>query len=281
MKFRAKMYDPPTIRQFYDALSSVPKASKHSILRLSQDNFYFIYMDPCVNSGIMWCQMRVNAVFTDYILEGVTNEDPEIYLEIPHVLMSQSLCQAMKSAVSTVKCVKVKLTRKHEQACLSFYIEMAGNRQCIHDIPVTPVPRKDWSDFEEPKILPTEEIVRMQVDVKQLKHFADRYKHLGPYATFIAPQSGSLEMVLKSEKAELCTKFKFYKALENLSALEDKENGVVEVKCELKKLSAFLSSDHVGAKRCVASFVNKKILHLCLVKDELCLQYYFPAYGQL
>ena len=279
MKFRAKMYDPITIRQFYDALSSVPKASKHSILRLSQDHFFFIYMDPCVNSAIMWCQLKVDNFFSEYVLEGVTSEDPEIYLDIPHALMSQSLCQSMKTAVATVKCVKVKLTRKHEQACLSFYIEMVGNRQCIHDIPVTPVPRRDWSDFEEPTISPTEEIVQMNIDVKQLKHFAERYKHLGTFATFIAPQNGKpLEMELQSEKAKLRTEFKTCKAKKENSEA-DKENVVVEVKCELKKLSSFLAADHIRTQRCVASFVNKKMLHLCLVNDELTLQYFFPAYN--
>ena len=282
MKFRAKMYDPPVIKEFYNILSSIPKgagSSKVSTMRLTQDEVYFIYVDSGCPASTMWCNMKAEYYFSDYILEGVTNEEPEIYLEIPHSLMSQSLSNVMKTSVNSVKCVKVKLTRKFEHAYLSFVIDMAGNRQCIQDIPVAPIPRRDWSDFSEPFYdMDNEEIVRLNVrDIKKLKHYFDRYKNIGKFARLTAHQSGLLEMQLETAQAKLITRFKDLTALGNTSALKD-PNGLVKVCIDLKKLSGFLAADHTGIQRCVVSFINDKMLHLCLVKDEMCLQHYFPAY---
>lgn len=62
--------------------------------------------------------------------------------------------------------VKIKLTKKHDQPCLTFDMDltpslsnsettvlnpaMAHSRQCVHDVPVNVLPRRLWSDYNEP-----------------------------------------------------------------------------------------------------------------------------------
>ena len=277
-------YEPNLFQEFHNVLSSIPKgagSSKLSVLKLAQDEFYFIYLANDVPAPTMWVSMKVDHFFSDYVLEGVTNDEPEIYLEIPHAIMSQSLSNIMRSSVNSVKCVKLKLTRKFERAHLSFVIDIAGNRQCIQDIPVAPIPRRDWSDYSEPYYdMEKEDIVRLNVrDIKKLKHYFDRYKNIGKFAKLTAHQSGLLVMELETAQAKLRTKFKDLTALRNTSALQD-PNGCVKVCIELKKLSGFLAADHTGIQRSVVSFINDKMLHLCLVTDDMCLQQYFPAHKE-
>jgi len=45
MKFKAKMTDPFSIRQFYCVLASMAKLSKTCFMRLAPDYFYFIADD--------------------------------------------------------------------------------------------------------------------------------------------------------------------------------------------------------------------------------------------
>merc|ERR1719510_2560805 len=199
------------------------RLSKLCVFRLSQNHFYLIANDASIVDGatVVWCQMEQEHFFTEYILEGVTEADPDIYLELQPSQMAQTLT-TLKSSQST-KSVKIKLTRKHEQACLSFAIEMPSNRQCVHDIPVKPIPRRDWADFAEPTydIVPENFVSLTLPCVKKLKHIVERYRNLGPYVKFEASQKGTLEMALISDKVKLSTHFKDLQVVRNQSATDD------------------------------------------------------------
>ena len=110
----------------------------------------------------------------------------------------------------SIEMVKMKLTRKHQQACLSFVIQMPSNRQCVHDIPVSPIPRKDWSEYAKPdyEIVSGDFVSLVVPDVKKFKHIVERYKNLGPYVNFEADQNGQLKLSLLSDRVTLSTHFK-------------------------------------------------------------------------
>jgi len=65
--------------------------------------------------------MSYDSFFSEYVQEGVTEEEPEIYLQIQPMMLVQSL-GLLKSTHTAAKIVTVKLTRKHQQPCLSFII---------------------------------------------------------------------------------------------------------------------------------------------------------------
>lgn len=265
------------VRQFHNALSSMSKLTKQCALKLEQDYFYFIANDTGVTGPSVWCQMETENFFEDYKLEGVTSDSPYIYLELSPGQMVQSL-MLLKNAKDMLKTVKLKLTRKHEQACLSFNIEMASNRQCVHDIPVSPIPRKDWMDYSKPdyEIVSGHFVSLVLPDVKKLKHIVDRYKNLGPYVKFEASQRGQLGLSLLSDRVTLSTHFKELQVVKNPSAINE-EAEPVTINIELKKLASALGADHIGSKGCVLHFVREKLLHVSLMTNNVCLDYFLPG----
>ena len=264
-------------RQFHNVLSSMARLSKVCVFKLDKDNLYFIATDTGVSGSSIWCQMESRHFFEEYILEGVTEQDPYIYLELQPGQMAQSLA-LLKSAKDSIRMVKVKLTRKHELPCLSFAIEMAANRQCVHDIPVKPVPRKDWPEFAQPDydIVVGHFLSLHLPDVKKLKHIVERYRNLGPYVKFEADQKGRLGLTLLSDRVTLSTYFKDLQVLKNPSAI-DNEAEPVTINIELKKLASLLGADHIGAKTCIANFVREKLLHVSLVTEDVSLEIYLPG----
>ena len=133
MKFRAKM-NVAYVRQFHNVLATMARLSKICVVKLDQDYIYFITNESGVSGSSVWCQLDGKNFFEEYVLEGVTEDAPYIFLEIQPGQMAQSLA-LLKTSKDSIQLVKVKLTRKHHQACLSFQIEMPYDRQCVHDVP--------------------------------------------------------------------------------------------------------------------------------------------------
>ena len=134
--------------------------------------------------------------------------------------------------------MKVKLTRKYDSPCLSFEIEISslvsvaagtgliasgsgGNiRHCIHDIPVTLIPRKHWSDFKEPVVQKFDVSIYLP-DLKRLKHIAERYKNLDNTVVLQANRSGELRFTLENQRVTVGT---YFKNLETPPFVNDKES---------------------------------------------------------
>lgn len=89
--------------------------------------------------------------FNEYTMAGASEDQNEIYMELTSAMLSKSASSLRSSA----KSVKIKLTNK-QQPCLTFEIELpslsAESRMCIHDVPVTIVPRRRWTDYKKPEI---------------------------------------------------------------------------------------------------------------------------------
>jgi HUS1 checkpoint protein len=296
MKFRAKMVDAMAIRQFYNILASMAKVAKVCVLRLSSSHFYLIATDSGTGGASVWCQVAQENFFSEYHLEGVTATDPDIYLELQPNQTVQALA-LLKSATLNIRSLKVKLTRKHGEACLSFVIEMTPSmRQCVHDIPVHPIPRKVWSDYAEPCLDQDGDdddgnnVINLNLpDLKKLKHIAERYKNLGLFVIIEANQEGRLELRLESDMVKLSTHFKDLEVVrgggggggggdENRRPnAANKDDNAVIVRVELKRLALFLGADHIGPKRTLARLVKDKLIHMSLLTDEVCMQYFLPA----
>ena len=117
--------------------------------------------------------------------------------------------------------LKVKLTRKYDSPCLSFEIDISsaaaagvnstllGNnlRHCVHDIPVTLIARKHWSNFKEPLIQKFDVSVYLP-DIKRLKHIAERYKNLDNTVVLRANRNGELRFTLENQRVTVGTYFK-------------------------------------------------------------------------
>lgn len=84
-------------------------------------------------------------------MSGVSEQENEIYLEFDASMFARSL----NSLRIMAKSVKIKLTNKR-QPCLTFDIDLSSlcidSRQCVHDVPVRLVPRKEWQEHKMPDV---------------------------------------------------------------------------------------------------------------------------------
>ena len=100
---------------------------------------------------MVWAELTQTHFFTEYIMNGVSEEQNEIYLEFDPTMLAKSL----GSLRMTAKSVKIKLTNKR-QPCLTIEIELPSlsleSRQCLHDVPVRVIPRREWAEHRAPNI---------------------------------------------------------------------------------------------------------------------------------
>lgn len=91
MKFRAKMTDHYAIKQFHNIMVSMTRLSKQCYLRLTKDSFYFIADDySSIGGASVWCEMEYDKFFKECVQEGVTEEDPDIYIQVSVLSISVS-----------------------------------------------------------------------------------------------------------------------------------------------------------------------------------------------
>jgi len=329
MKFRARMVDLMAIKKFYSILCTAAKLSKLCVMRLSTDSVYFILAEmgsgtTAANCGnlrcggpVVWIEMEQSHFFSEYNMEGVTRDDPDIYIELEPDRLAKTL-GALRSS-NTVRGLKIKLTRKHETPHLSFDIELAsaaatlaaapansasatpmrnGNlatHQCTHDVPVSLIPRRLWRDFREPEMPPFDVSVYLPNDLKQLKHIAERYRNLGNYFVIHANRSGHFKMALETDEVNVVTHFKnleiprFDDTLPQLkrqrggdrsgSALDLDQDEFMSCRVDLKRFHLFVVSaaDQIAPRKVVVNLVAGKMIHVFLVHDDVHIQYFIPA----
>jgi HUS1 checkpoint protein len=123
--------------------------SKQCVIRLTQNSVYFNIADD--TTPMVWTKLDQNHFFVDYLVAGKSEEFNEIYMELNTGMLAKSVTSLKTAARS----VKIKLTNK-QQPCLTFDIELssisAESRLCVHDVPVTIIPQKKWSEYNEPNI---------------------------------------------------------------------------------------------------------------------------------
>ncbi|XP_073486724.1 checkpoint protein HUS1 isoform X1 [Aquarana catesbeiana] len=142
MRFRCKIVDVSCLNHFTRVVNTITKLTKSCTLRLTPDNLYFILTDKVANGGVsMWCELCQANFFDEYQMEGVSQEQNEIYLE----LVPENVSRALKTA-QNAKAVKIKLTNKH-CPCLTVAVELVlappplwyvGGEATIHVTPCKP-----------------------------------------------------------------------------------------------------------------------------------------------
>lgn len=134
-----------------DVSNTVSKLGKSCVMRLTTKEVCFHVGDD--TSPIAWAVLSQKKFFSEYEMIGATDDQNEIYLEFSPAMLAKSLT----SLKMTAKSVKIKLTNK-TQPCLTIDIELPSisneARQCIHDIPVKVIPRREWGEYQAPVIPP-------------------------------------------------------------------------------------------------------------------------------
>jgi len=287
------MIEQMAIRKFYTVIGTIAKISKVCVLRLNADKMFFILTDQAASGGpAVWCEIDQENYFNEYNIEGVSPDQNEIYLELVPEKLAKTL-NGLKSSTAPAKSLKMKLTKKNSVPCLTFEVELAAtslSRTCVHDIPVQVLPRKVWSDYQEPP-MPHFDVSICLPELKKLRHLTDRYKVLGQAVTVTASKQGKLSLKVESDEGVFSTHYPDLRApmfrddtlpwrRPDSQAVTD-PNYLASVRVDLKRLSLFLAGEQLQPKRAIANIVDKEVLHMFFVHDDLLIQYFVPATSKL
>lgn len=287
MKFRAKLVDVTCIQQFTNVVATISKLIKICTLRITADKLYFILSESVSNGGVqIWCELPQGHFCDEYGMQGMSAEANEIYLE----LCPENLLRALKTAQSA-RWIKLKLTSKHTP-CLTVEIEQpsigACQRLAVHDIPVTVVKRKHWSDYGEPE-MPNFDVSITMPTLKMLKNVVDKMKNISNFVNLSANQNGEMKLSVETDMVAVNTHFKDLYNPQWRNGKVDAGNGqrtrssqrdaaeFAEARIDIRRFAQFLSSQQVNPNRVICNIVDKRVVHFFLMHDDVSLQYFMPV----
>ncbi|XP_073486727.1 checkpoint protein HUS1 isoform X4 [Aquarana catesbeiana] len=282
MRFRCKIVDVSCLNHFTRVVNTITKLTKSCTLRLTPDNLYFILTDKVANGGVsMWCELCQANFFDEYQMEGVSQEQNEIYLE----LVPENVSRALKTA-QNAKAVKIKLTNKH-CPCLTVAVELPSlslnSRIVTHDIPVSVIPRRLWNDFKEPTV-PDFDVSIYLPAIKTMKSVVERMKNLSNFIVIEANRNGEMNLKIETDLVSVSTHFKdlgnppwVSDDVSQNSTPERDPDLMSEARFDIKKLLQFLAGQQVNPNKAICNIVHKRMVHFILLHDDATLQYFIPA----
>lgn len=271
MKFRCRMMDVIAMRDFTNIVNVISRITKQSTLRLTPDELCFsVSVD---RASMVWAELTQTHFFTEYIMNGVSEEQNEIYLEFDPTMLAKSL----GSLRMTAKSVKIKLTNKR-QPCLTIEIELPSlsleSRQCLHDVPVRVIPRREWAEHQAPNI-PEFDISVDMPQLKHVKHIVERMKNMSPRLTLDASKTGVFALKVDTDSATVSTHFQ---ELQVWSSSQRNQEDKVSATIDIKKFFMFLAWDIVHPDGVKCNIVQDRVVNLFLhVADYVKIQYFLPS----
>jgi len=300
MKFRAKITSLLLVKQFAQLLQNLSRCSSKAVLRLSHDKVYFILKDAEAKNkgGAVWCEGPIDAFFGEYAMEGFSKPSDEIYLDV-NLEMLAARIGALKSAHS-VSSVKVKLTNK-VMPCLTFEIESDTFRSktlCVHDIPVSVIPKSMWKEYEEPEV-PEFDINISVPEIRLVRSALERIKGSGSRATVTGCSDGWLEIAMNKFTVKSAVKFKDLTVLKyqdeddqdgnprnskkslptvrepNSDSNEESSSFSVEV--DTRSLWQLIHTEDQRPDNCLCSIHEGRLLHIFYVYGDVMIKYLLPG----
>jgi len=284
MKFRGRITEQICIKKFYSILVSMGKISKDCVMRLTSEKVYFILSDQAASGGpAVWCEIEQECYFNEYNIEGVSPDQNEIFLEFVPDKMAKTLT-TLKT--SNPRSVKMKLIKRSDVPCLTFELEMGQplrDRNCVHDFPVVVLPRRMWGDYKEPT-MPQFDLSICLPELKKLRHLMERYRSLGQAVTITANKEGRLTLKVESDDGVFSTHYPNLKVpvyrdetlpwqMTDSQLMPDSAS----VRVDLKRFNIFLVGEQLQPRRVIANIVEREMLHMFFLHDDLIVQYFLPA----
>ncbi|EFN77217.1 Checkpoint protein HUS1 [Harpegnathos saltator] len=269
------MVDTGAMRDFTNIVNTISRMTrKYCVLRLTSDELCFNVGDE--KTPVLWAVLSQEHFFTEYIMIGVCEDENEIYLEFDASMFARSL----NSLKATAKNMKIKLTNKR-QPCLTFEIDLSSlaieTRQCMHDVPVRLIPRKEWPEHKMPII--SNFNVSLEIpQIKYLRHIVERMKNMSPKLTVIANKHGTLMLRIEVDHATVTSHFRELQIWMNRLEKQEDEDSDVSATVSIKKLAMFLSWDvlHPDSVKCY--ILHEKMIKLTMdIGDHVKMHYFEPA----
>lgn len=284
MRFRATILEPSVVRRFHNILTAVAKMSKECVLRLTADSVYLISSEPnsVLGGPSAWGEIDKAKMFSDYNMEGVSSEDNEIYMEFSPDAIQKNLT-TLKSP--NVRGLKIKLTKRNNVPNLTFEVKLGGaisERQVVHDVPVTVLQRKYWSDYKAPETPPVNVSLNIE-DIKRFRTILEKYKSIGSLLSIQAFREGSLNLTIETDEVKVSGRFKNLKTPILRPGFEPwvlEEMDVASVKVDIKRLNHFLAAEIINPEKVVLNVVDKSLVHILMVSNEMTFQIFIPKSGK-
>jgi HUS1 checkpoint protein len=247
---------------------------------------YFILTDQNASGcPAVWCELEQESYFNEYNIEGVSQEQNEIFLEFIPDKVAKTLT-VLKNGL--IKSLKMKLTKKNNVPCLTFEVE--NERVAVHDVPVAVLPRKVWGEYKEPPMPPFDVSICLP-ELKKLRHLMERFKTLGQAVTITAGKQGKLSLKVESDEGVFSTHYPDLRVpvyrddtlpwrRPDSQAVTDPDFSA-SVRVDLKRLGLFLAGEQLQPKRAIANIVENEVLHMFFVHDDLLVQYFLPATSKM
>lgn len=272
------------MHRFHIILTAVAKMSKECVLRLTAESVYLISSghDSVLRGPSAWGEIDKSQLFSEYNMEGVCSEDNEIYMEFSPDAIHKNLT-TLKSP--NVRGLKIKLTKRNNIPNLTFEVSLSGansERQVVHDVPITLLQRKYWSEYKAPET----PIVNVSLNIDDIKRFRtilEKYKSIGSILSIQAFREGSLNLTIESDEVKVSGCFKNLKKPKLRPGFEPwelEEMNEASVKVDIKKLHHFLAAEVINPEKVVLNVVHKSMVHVLMVTNEMIFQIFIPKSGK-
>lgn len=274
MKFRARIVDSNSIKQFQNVVTVVSKLSKACVLRITQNCLVFIVPDEQAipRRTVLWAVLEQNGFFEHYDMTGVNalEAQNEIFLEF-----TISLLASIFSNVKNAKSIKMKLTNKTFPA-LTVEIEFPSqnhsvNQMCVHEIPIQIVPLPLWREYKQPEI-DEYDIVTESPPLRKVKYIIDKLKQLSDRIEITASNSGLFSLGVKTIPCTVKTLFKDL-SVDHSNSCKSSASAVVDS----KRFSAFLCCELMHASKEICYIISGTVVHWYLEHRNLQLHYYLST----
>lgn len=270
MKFKCRMVDAGAMRDFTSIVNTISRMAKYCVLRLTPDELCFNVGDERI--PVLWAVLSQQHFFVEYVMCGVSEQENEIYLEFDASMFARTF----NSLKITARSAKIKLTNKR-QPCLTFEIDLTSlsvdSRQCVHDVPVKLIPRREWPEHKMPDI-PEFDVTLEIPQLKYIRHIVERMKNMSSQLTIIANKCGALVLKVEVDYATVSTHFKELQVWE----AGEEDTGDISATVAIKKLAMFLSWDILHPDSVKCNLLQEKMVKLTLdVGDHVKMHYFIPA----
>lgn len=222
MKFRAVLNQPTAMRDLHGIISMLAKINKETTLMLEPTSLTFVVAENLVQ-GTPWLwsdiQCGGGGFFSEYTMQGV---DQLLHNKIVMSTNTIKLASAVAAlSKSQARYVKLKLTNR-QFPCLTVELEVpsaAGSasvpfRKVTHDVPVTLIAVRDWSEFAVPRSQQPpddgdagDRSIGMP-SMRSLRTLVDRIKNLSPSITVYYNNVGELSLVVETDMATVTSHYR-------------------------------------------------------------------------
>ncbi|KAK4320744.1 hypothetical protein Pmani_008401 [Petrolisthes manimaculis] len=283
MRFTGVMNDIMCIRQFASIVNAVARLSKTCVLRITTTHLYLIANEAgIVNSSPgLWAELDQGHFFNVFNMGGVSEENNEIFLEMEPDTLSKTL-SSFTSTQTAARFLKIKLTKKHSP-CLTLEVELPSlsvhARIVVHDVPVRPLPRRQWSLYQEPE-MPQCDASLYLPPLKQLRHVVERMKTQASHITLAGNRRGTLVFSMSTDTVTVSTYFR-HLSMPTWDRDDGGRDGEPEelrsATVDIKRLALFLTGEQIGPSKVICNIVEGRLIHMFLLHEDVTLQYFLPA----